>query len=198
METKKPKVTLIAHTHAPIETIAAIWKASREEGTEIKPATYIKFQKRRGILISERKEAQELFVKVLESGIPVGENVSFTFLLENVSIAFREQMVRHRIGVKVGERMGVDIIPDLADSTWWSQSMRVLNMGEFANNGAFEIPESIVNSNTQIRNAYITHMQRTQNLYRYLINGNIPAEDARNVLPLATQHRITWTLNLCC
>jgi hypothetical protein len=63
-----------------------------------------------------------LFKAVIAQKIPVGEHVDFVFMLENVSVSWREQAVRHRIGAKVvDERIGIDIIPELAESSFWSQ-----------------------------------------------------------------------------
>lgn len=178
-----PKVTLISWTRNPIQTIAALWKASREHGET--PDTEH----------SVTKEEFEIFKKVVESKIPVSENLNFVFLLENVSISFREQMVRHRIGVKVGERLGADLIPDIASSTWWSQTMRVLDMSSFHDEGRFRIPESLEGKEGAL-DAYNVSLKVAQDTYQRLVKEGVPAEDAREVLPMATQHRISWSLHL--
>jgi len=175
----QPKVSLLSSTERPIETINAVWQASRDNEP-----------------VDLNNGDPDLFQKVIDSKIPVAEMIDFVFLLENVSIAFREQMVRHRIGVKVGDRLGVDHVPDLADSTWWSQSMRVLDMGSFASAKAYETPEAVKNSKGAWVDDYNKHMQRTEELYNNLLSAGVPAEDARMILPLACQHRIVWKLNL--
>lgn len=206
------KVTLLSWTEHPVETIYTAWEASRHNRPVRTPAalaTDIRAE-REGNWVHEGPplgaEVEGVFQKVIESKIPVAEMVDFVFLLENVSIAFREQMVRHRIGVKVGERLGTDIVPDLADSTWWSQSMRILDMGQFASEGAYEIPEGVdlrkvedpvsQQFNLTARQAYREFMMHAQLLYKALADAGVPLEEARLVIPLAATHRIVWKLNL--
>lgn len=186
-----PKVTLIAHTERPIETIYLIWELSKTNKPLNGPGGigYAAFDDHG----KASKEAREIFEKVVDAKIPVAENLNFVFLLEDVSISFREQMVRHRIGVNVGERLGADIVPDLADSTWWSQSMRILPMDRFATDGHFRLPENMTREQQE---EYVLAMMRAENAYNRLVASGMSLEDAREVIPLAAQHRITWGLNL--
>lgn len=157
------------------------------------------------------KEVEKVFEQIIEAKIPVAECVSFCFQLDNVSISWREQAVRHRIGTKFGPGIGVDIIPDLADSTWWSQTMRVMNMGDFARTSRFRIPETfrdkVVVSDIEQRSAGITNAMTASTLlektmcviedaYNAFIKAGIPVEDAREVIPLGAHHTIIWSLNL--
>jgi hypothetical protein len=166
-----------------------------------------------------RKEFDEVTQKIILEGIPCAENLQFTFAIENLPIFAREQMVRHRIGVKFDDRLGVDIIPDLADSSWWSQTMRVIDMGSFYEDGQWFEPESVsshrgillrcsnpdhmfgcscggTTSYAQAQEIYRMHIQNSQEAYNDLVKLGIPREDARNVLPMAMSHRLTWNLNL--
>jgi len=153
-----------------------------------------------------RAEVEQTFLRMVQMQIPVVENVSFTFLLENVSVALREQLVRHRIGVRVGERVGFDLAPTLQDSTFWAQSMRILSMASFADREGYDVPDSIRLSNRSIERTdgrvqtpleyYEIVMREIQRAYNRLVEAGIPMEDARNVIPLGATHRITWTLNL--
>ncbi len=181
---EKVKVTLISCTNAPVQTICRAWEASRNNDpvAPIPPA--------------EPTEAElKLFEQVIDSKIPVAEMVDFVFLLEGVSIALREQMVRHRIGVKVGDRIGMDIVPDLCDSSWWSQSMRILDMGQFETEERYDIPESILADPSALE-VYRDTMESIQWAYNELASRGIPLEDARNIIPLAASHRLVWKLNL--
>jgi len=183
---KPIKVTLIAGTDHPIQAICRIWEASRHNDP-IEPIE--DFQ-------TPEPEELDLFQKVLDNHIPVAEMVDFVFLIENMPISLREQMVRHRIGVKVGERIGADIVPDLADSSWWSQSMRILNMGEFYSAGEYHIPESIQQS-PEAACEYRAALGQIEDAYNRLANAyGIPLEDARGLIPLCATHRIVWKLNL--
>jgi len=172
------KVTLLSHTANPVETLNAVWQASRDNEP-----------------VDCNNSDPGLFDKVINSKIPVAEMLDFVFLLEDVSISLREQLVRHRVGVKVDGRLGADLVPDLADSVWWSQSMRVLDMGEFARNGEYHIPESIL-ANDEATEVYRDGIYDAAQAYQRLAALGIPLEDARNVIPLGATHRLVWKLNL--
>lgn len=136
----EPTVRLLSATSDPIVTIFQCWESSRHNDP-VQDAVDIR--RRMEVEPDFRKKVEDTFMQVLDAGIPVAENVNFTFLIEGMSIALREQMVRHRIGHHFGDRLGCDIVPDLADSTFWAQSMRILDMGGFARQGRFHIPESM-------------------------------------------------------
>lgn len=120
---KRPSATLISHVENPIETIYCLWKASRTTGPVPSPA-----QIKQDMAESEscQQEVLQTFANVIDNEIPVAENLDFVFVLENIPISLREQMVRHRIGHKFGENFGVDIIPGDVNSSWWSQTTRIL------------------------------------------------------------------------
>lgn len=192
METK---VTLVDWPRFPIETVFFLWEAARNNDP-------IKFNPESIHLECMgdpelEKRVRTTFEKVIDSSIPIAENLNFTFLLEGVSISFREQMVRHKIGVKVGERLGLDMFPDIHDSTFWVQSMRVLDMTKFAQEDLFRLPDSIGNHpDPRVRETYIEHMHQAAGDYGFLLEQGVPIEDAREVIPLGAQHRLSWTLNL--
>jgi len=178
---KKLDVKILTHTIQPIETIWDIWQYSKTYTDHIPQP--------------DRSVKEKLFQDLINMDVPILENVSFTFLLENMSISFREQIVRHRIGTKVGDNIGVDIVPDFNSSSYWSQSMRIKDMSSFADENDFRIPDSI-GGDGQAYGVYVDAMVEIQNVYSKLISLGIPMEDAREVLPLGTQHRMTWTVNL--
>jgi len=177
----KPKVTLMSWSNKPIETVYALWEASKNEDPLL------------DVNQVNIKDALPVFKKVIAQNIPVGEHISFVFMLENVSVSFREQMVRHRIGTKVGDNIGVDIVPDLHTSTFWSQSMRIQGMGKFADYGAYRIPDGLTRRQKQEWDADMLEAQDRYNNWK----TRIPIEDAREMIPLGAQHRISWALNLC-
>ncbi len=193
VEPKQPKVTLLSKTELPIETIYAVWQASRNNDPVPLPQDFGPSE------VEQRpsKEERSVFEKVIDSKIPVAEMLDFVFLIENVSISWREQAVRHRIGVKVDERLGADIVPDLADDTWWSQSMRILDMGQFVEEGNFRVPESIANHpNPCVKSLYYETLKANASAYRNFVANGVPMEDAREVIPIGATHRIVWKLNL--
>ena len=181
METK---VELISHTAYPLETLYKIWMENRD------PNVHINMDEEFNVADVER-----IFKALIASDISVVQNLHFTFKITNMSIALREQLVRHRIGVNLDGRVGVDYIPDLTDDGIWIQSMRVLDMGKFYKNGAYEIPDSIKKDKNSLA-AYEHCLEICQYTYKKLTDAGIPREDARLVVPLACQHDMFWTLNL--
>lgn len=201
--TNEPKVTLLSHTQFPVESVYSIWQASKNEEALETPA---EVAVKRATSPEFDAEVRKLFKAVIAQRIPVGESVDFLFMIENVSVSWREQAVRHRIGVKPSlERLGADIgavdvaqIPDLADSVWWSQSMRIQDMGTFAKRGLYRVPETIQEHSEAfgLLEQYHAHMVETENLYNQLVAAGIPMEDARELIPLGAQHRMSWKLNI--
>lgn len=193
-EIKTPKVTLMTWTKLPLETVYAVWEASKGEGKLIAPEDVQH--------IATPEEVEKLFRAVIAQRIPIGEHIDFVFMLENISISWREQAVRHRIGTKASpERLGadmvVDVIPDLADSSWWSQSMRIQDMGKFADNRAYRIPETLLaRSSPHLLRQYEHVMAHIQHVYNELVKAGVPMEDARELMPLGAQHRMSWRLNI--
>lgn len=190
-------VKLISWTRDPLETLWKVWQASRNNEPI---GTIDKHPDEDG-----RHEVwMKLFRSIIHEDIPIAEMIDLVFLLENVPISLREQLVRHRIGVKVGDRLGIDLIPELEGSTFWSQSMRILDMGSFAFDGGFIVPESIECVETALHVSrskiplaiYQQAMRDAQRAYQALVERGIPLEDARNVIPLGATHRLVWKLNL--
>lgn len=181
------KVTLLTQTENMIEILWTIWQLSRSQESsdailEKKPSN---------------SEYEEFFRRIINEAIPLAEMIDFIFVLDDIPISLREQLVRHRIGVKVAGQEFCDVVPDLADSSFWSQSMRVLDMGDFE----FFIPESIKKgyAESESRNTlsiYNGVMKEITKGYKRLVRAGVPHEDARNVIPLGATHRIIWKLNL--
>lgn len=194
MEYQVPKVTLLTWTKHPLETVYAVWQASKTEDELMMP-----YDVR---LKVPRRELVDLFRAVIAQRIPIGEHVDFVFMFENVSVSWREHAVRHRIGTTVSpERLGTDIvaverIPDLPDSSWWSQSMRIQNMSQFAANKQYRMPETVLAAGPEAVNLYDDTMNIVARSYQALLSLGIPMEDARELIPIGAQHRISWRLNI--
>ncbi len=191
---QEPKVTLLTWTKHPLETVYSVWEASKTTGslrtpTEIRLDVY-------------PDEVEKLFRAVIAQKIPIGEHVDFVFMMENVSVSWREQAVRHRIGTEPSpERVGVDFVmdemPNLAKSSWWSQSMRIQDMGRFADERQYRLPPTIAHhADKGLEARYHRTMSAIQTLYRELVEAGIPMEDARELIPLGAHHRISWKLNI--
>lgn len=181
------RATLISYTRDPLETMWTIWEQSKTDDhlPEIIEGAY------------NLREANvaELFRAAMDQEIPVAEVITFNFVCENVPISWREQAVRHRIGVAYGDNFSVDVIPEMTGSSFWSQSHRLKDMSRFVERGEYFVPESIL-ADADALGVYGYAMDRIQDAYAALIRLGIPAEDARNVIPLGTTHRIAMTINL--
>jgi hypothetical protein len=202
-----PKATLVGvtsplwgsaafgHTLGPQQVIAIIWEQSKTT----KPLAQIIDEVRD----MSREELDRLLVAVME-GVPVVEAVSFQFILENVSISWREQMVRHRVGTKPDPRVGVDWqlldiqeLGDVADMSAWSQSMRLLDMSTFADEQRYRTPESVVALGENAVRDWHADMKSIQDIYEYWAKDKkIPLEDARDAIPLGATSRLSWSVNL--
>lgn len=195
-------VTLLTWTHLPLETVYSVWQASKTEDRLVTPSEVAD--------MVPPEEVEGLFRAVIAQRIPIGEHIQFVFMIDGVSVSWREQAVRHRIGVKPSpERIGVDMvhfdsIPDLANSSWWSQSMRIMNMGRFATDGKFRIPPTLMDKTAQFGGVehvpaelvYKHVMEVIEKGYNALTRAGVPMEDARELIPLGAQHRISWSLNM--
>lgn len=195
------KVTLVDWPRYPLETLYTIWQAGRTTGPLESPEEV----HLRGKSDEEfRGKMRAQCAIILGSHLPVIESLYFTFVLENMSISLREQLVRHRIGTRVGPSVGVDVVPDLATSTWWSQSMRVLDMSRFATEGHYRVPEGLEGKAVRTADGmeqpaderFHDLMLLIQTVYKELCEAGVKNEDAREVLPMAVQHRTSWTLSL--
>jgi thymidylate synthase ThyX len=194
---KQPSAKLLSTIAHPVETIYLLWQASRSD-EPLPSAAELKEQAGKDPALAAA--INKTFLQVIESDIPVAENLDVIFILENIPISLREQIVRHRIGHHFGDNFAVDIIPGEGRSSWWSQSMRVKDMGQFAAQGDFYTPESIASDLTlkqgaSVKDLYESFMEAAQELYTEFIDAGVPPEDARQILPLAVSHRISWKMN---
>lgn len=100
------------------------------------------------------------------------EHASFTFAVEGVSRALLAQLTRHRL------------------ASYSVQSQRYVDKAEFE----YIIPPSI-EADPELKATFIDCMERIDTYYSYFRSANIPAEDARFVLPNACDTRIIFTMN---
>lgn len=118
----------------------------------------------------------KLIRHVLDSGHhSVLEHASFTFFISGVSRALSHQLVRHRIGVSYSQ-----------------QSQRYC---AFENGFNYVIPPSI-SKDPELLAKFRELMTQINDTYQYFLGKEIPAEDARMVLPNACTTNLTVTMNL--
>ena len=189
---KAPKVTLISSTKHPVETMIVLWRISRDEPS-LGSAEEIAY--RRSINPEFDKEMQDYFQELLKLQIPLTTSLSFNFLLENIPVALREQMVRHRVGSHFDDKIGVDILPDIGESSWWSQTMRTKDKGGFFDSGEYRMADSIA-TREEAKKIYEDTLKAVQDAYNKIQELGVPRQDARDLLPMAMTHAISWTLNM--
>jgi len=101
------------------------------------------------------------------------EHVNFTFAVEGVSRALTHQLVRHRI------------------ASYNQQSQRYV---KFKDNFEYITPPSI-EKDKDIRKKYNSLISSIHDLYIEMLDGGIEAEDARYILPNASETKIIISMN---
>lgn len=201
----RPKARLVSHTKNPVGTILFTWVMSRSYCSVPSPEEWEDFLrggKLEGYSLKDlgfsaeeegaRREARELFANLLEDDVPVLEMAEFVFSLD-CPIALREQLVRHRVGVRFGGTEYLWGIPNLTDSSFWVQSSRarVLDVSE----EEFFIPRSI--GEDEERKVVMREvLGAIKEGYDKLLLLGCPPEDARYIIPTGTFHTLVWATNL--
>jgi thymidylate synthase (FAD) len=117
-----------------------------------------------------RKDVRKLVRRVLSMGhASVLEHVVFTYGVEGISRATSHQLVRHRI------------------ASYSQQSQRYVS-ARFG----YVTPKTIRKG---LEGKFDRHMKNAAGLYEEMVKSGIPAEDARFVLPNATETKILITMN---
>lgn len=101
------------------------------------------------------------------------EHASFTFAISGISRALSHQLVRHRIG-----------------SSYSQKSQRYVKEKQFE----YVTPKT-VKRNSEAEAIFDETMEELQKMYEKLLDLGIPAEDARYVLPNATETNFVVTMN---
>ncbi len=119
------------------------------------------------------EQAANLVRKLVSMGhLSTLEHVTFTFAIEGVSRVLTHQLVRHRI------------------ASYSQQSQRYVKEQEFET----IIPASIA-AKPEAKQKFTELMEEIQNLYNEFLAMDIPAEDARYILPNAAETKIVCTFN---
>ncbi len=135
-----------------------------------------------------RKDVRKLVRRVLSMGhASVLEHVVFTYGVEGISRATTHQLVRHRI------------------ASYSQQSQRYVSAGF-----GYVTPKTIgesgpstdqpcdtakTNRKKPLAEKFERHMKSSASLYEEMVRSGVPAEDARFVLPNATETKILITMN---
>lgn len=113
---------------------------------------------------------------ILGLDVPLLEAISFTFVIENMTISMREQLVRHRLGA------------------YWIQSGRVRDQSRFATDDKWRMPPSI-RDHDRAKEIFKSAMLKSQDAFNRLVSIGVNVEDARDVLPPAQLHRGSVTMH---
>ncbi len=163
------EVKLLDHTRDPIQSLYLAYRVaySSLRATQI--------QRR----IRDERITRDQMLRFIEDRMEVGHNspleqVWFEFSISGVSRAFSHQFVRHRQGISFEQQ---------------SQRYVTFKGGEFP----YTVPESIRRKG--LKNKLEAQFDALAALYDEMVQAGIPAEDARFVLPNATQTNFKVTVN---
>lgn len=127
----------------------------------------------------EKQDVEDFIKKITAIGHhSVLEHVTFSFAVEGISRVLTHQLVRHRL------------------ANYSQQSQRYVRLDK-----TFEVitPDSIKNigvENISLAMKYDELMNQIHRLYNEYLDYGIPAEDARYVLPNATETKVVLTMNV--
>lgn len=125
----------------------------------------------------EEKISTEQAYKLVRKLVALGhastiEHVNFTFAIEGVSRVLTHQLVRHRI------------------ASYSQQSQRYVKEHNFES----IIPPTIA-AKPELEAKFEAALKNLQDVYNNLTEEGVPAEDARYILPNATESKIVVTMN---
>jgi len=122
----------------------------------------------------ESADIEKFLDKIMSLGHhSVLEHVSFTFAIEGISRVTTHQLVRHRI------------------ASFSQQSQRYVSHKEHFTS---IMPDTIA-ENVEARQIFAFMSETVHKAYAQLVEMGIPAEDARYILPNATETKIIMTMN---
>jgi thymidylate synthase (FAD) len=120
------------------------------------------------------EDVEKLVRFVIKSGHhSTTEHINFTFAIEGVSRALTHQLVRHRI------------------ASYNQQSQRYV---KFKDNFEYVIPPSI-EKDKDSKKKFDSLISNIHNLYKELLDSGVEAEDARYILPNASETKIIVTMD---
>ncbi|HKJ04666.1 MAG TPA: FAD-dependent thymidylate synthase [Geopsychrobacteraceae bacterium] len=126
------------------------------------------------LMEKSKSDRQEFLEKILSLGHhSVMEHVSFSFGIEGISRACSHQLVRHRI------------------ASYSQQSQRYVSHKK---RFSAVTPESVV-VQPELNKRYQGLLEEIHRFYGEMLDADIPAEDARFILPNAATTKIVMTMN---
>jgi thymidylate synthase (FAD) len=163
------QVRLLDHTHDPIKSLYVAYRTAYSSLTPQKIVERIESER------ITRQQMLDFIQKRLQTGhaSPL-EQCWFEFAIAGVSRAFSHQFVRHRIGISFEQQ---------------SQRYVVFKGGRYP----YTVPETVR------KKGFAERMEKAAAelgaLYQEMVEAGVPAEDARFVLPNATQTNFKINVN---
>jgi thymidylate synthase (FAD) len=163
------EVKLLDHSSDPIRSLYVAYRTAYSALTPMQIEDRISDER------ITREQMLDFIAKRLESGhaSPL-EQVWFEFGISGVTRAFSHQFVRHRMGISFEQQ---------------SQRYVTFKGGEFP----YTVPDSVKEAG--LEDDLNTEFDRLASLYDRMVRAGVPAEDARFVLPNATNTNFKITVN---
>lgn len=163
------QVNLVSHTDDPIRSL---YMAYRTCYSQLTPQQVLD-------RIRDERITHETMQAFIEERLKTGhasplEQVTFEFAISGVSRAFSHQFVRHRVGISFEQQ---------------SQRYVTYKGGAFP----YTVPKTVEQAGMASRMAEL--FEQVGDLYEALVEAGVPAEDARFLLPNATNTNFKITVN---
>lgn len=161
-----PQVTLLQMTPDPLGAVAAM--SMMYEGKVVRDLADLTDDQR-----------QHYFDEITKTHLKAPfESVQLHFLIEGVTRSFTHQMVRQRTAVFAQESLRFAVKDTIDEEVALPPSLRLLKKDD---------PKVIL---------WKTAVNKTDDVYHALVDGGIPAEDARGLLPHNITTRLHYVTNL--
>jgi thymidylate synthase (FAD) len=163
------QVTLLSHSEDPVRSLYMAYRTCYSSLTPQQVARRIEDER------IGRDEMQAFIAERLRTGhaSPL-EQVWFEFAISGVSRAFSHQFVRHRVGISFEQQ---------------SQRYVTYKGGQFP----YTVPDTVRKAGLEGRMAEL--FEEVGELYEAMVEAGVPAEDARFLLPNATNTNFKITVN---
>ena len=172
---KEPEVTLFAHTNKPLSAITLaieIWHNDLPSQDQLMLRMPTDAKSAWGVLGHTEGMADRVRWLFKQPHQTPFEYFQMTWVFKNVSRAFQQQLTRHRI------------------ASYSIQSLRVVDVGNFATEGRYHMPETVEN-----KEQFHEDMLTIQHMYNRDIQDGESIEDARGKLPLNIHSPITMNIS---
>lgn len=163
------QVTLISHSPEPLRSLYMAYRTCYSQLTPQQVLARIGDER-----ISDAQMRQFIEERLKTGHASPLEQVFFEFGISGVSRAFSHQFVRHRVGISFEQQ---------------SQRYVTYKEGEFP----YTVPESVKKAGMEDKMAAL--FDEVGQLYEEMVAAGVPAEDARFLLPNATNTNFKITVN---